>query len=142
MNLTCEKQPGVNSVRRSLYRRKQCFKRLSRSIENFLNPRFTTTDFDSSRTVIRAKHEIKSCEYEIRNTPKLALGTVNRIVDGVDVTVWVRWNEYGKCRSMLGQRLRDYDLVRPNEREIFHAMMMGEAMVLSVVMILICLLGN
>jgi hypothetical protein len=113
MNFTNKRSSGRNECRRLFHKGQfeRSIKNHAKTTGRFLNQRFTTTDYDNSRTIARwARHSIVTILFE-ENQPKTAKGIVSYSENETDVFIAVTWDEYGRCRNLLSNRMRHFDLV-------------------------------
>lgn len=86
-------------------------------IEDFLNPRFSTEEFELSRTQCEFNHGVTSMYYDdhIPNLPTHVIGYIQPPA-GAKLQL-ATWNRFGEC-TMEGLRVKSFDLVRPNHKYI------------------------
>ena len=108
-------------------------------LDGFMNPHFSTTDFEKAHTKCLDSYEIKNLNYMSGSMgfPNLAVGAV--IPAGNEDKVKVYWDYQGHCR-MLTTNLRqpEWDLIRADQKEIDSAKTITGALMLGVVVILVC----
>lgn len=83
--------------------------------KEFFNPRFSTSEMESSRTRSGRPYGIDFLIYDDfrPHYPVTAVGKVATATSKLIVT----WDRHGKC-TLSGQRLPEYDLIRPTQKEI------------------------
>jgi hypothetical protein len=118
------------------------FRRNAKGIYDFFNPPFTTSDFENAHTKTSADYQLSSIVFNENRIPKLVKGTVTHTKGLVEITTAMQWDKYGKCRTLLGQRKRSFDLVRNARKTILQNRIAAEATIMVLIIILLNLFSN
>jgi len=107
-------------------------------LNEFFNPRFTTTELENSNTRSRVVYEIAILIYDDKRQhyPTRAVGKVTTIA-GSKLTVV--WDQNGKCMKD-GKRLPEYDIIRATQKETDASRPAFVAMVGILIMVIITLI--
>jgi len=107
-------------------------------LNEFFNPRFTTTELENSNTRSRVIYEITSLIYddERQRFPTRALRKVTTKAGSKLIVVW---DQNGKCMKD-GKRLPEYDIIRATQKEIDASKPAFLAMVGILLMVIITLI--
>ena len=108
--------------------------------KEFFNPRFTTEELENSRTRGGVKFEIKSLIFddEREHFPTRAIGRVALKSGSMLIVVW---NQHGEC-MYEGNRMPQFDLLRPTQKEIDAAKPVFVSMVGIIILLLITIIFN
>jgi len=107
-------------------------------LNEFFNPRFTTTELENSNTRSRVIYEMTSLIYddERQHFPTRALGKVTTKAGSKLIVVW---DQNGKCMEN-GKRLPEYDIIRATQKETDASRPAFVAMVGILIMVIITLI--
>lgn len=107
-------------------------------LDGFINPIYSTTDFEASVTRNGDKHHIARMNWMdgSKGFPNIAVGSVLPAGEEIRVKVW--WDNHGQCKNHFCQRVVKWDLIRPDEKEIISSKTFAGAMIIALSVIIIC----
>jgi hypothetical protein len=108
-----------------------------KNILEMINPSWSTSEFESAVIRGRGRHRIAEMEFVKTGYPCRVTGIVYP-TSKRNTAIKVHWNRLGKCRSPLGARLNDFDLIRQPGKEIRTAESINESIALGLIVIIIC----
>ncbi len=101
-------------------------------------PRFSTEEIEGSK--LRGGLSFRSTTLFFDDLkpglPTLVLGYVTTKKKN---SIHATWNKYGEC-FVQRKRIKSFDLIRPTQREIDSQKTFGEALLVGVIVIIICII--
>jgi hypothetical protein len=86
-------------------------------IKDIVYPRFRTQDYEASTTRARNRHFIKSVEFGPDTRQGYPTGASGYVWVGIS-QMKIDWDKRGRAFNFRGLRVPNFDLIRPEEKEI------------------------